>query len=843
VENESLEEKRLRSTALRNVEAILASRQRTEQALRGSEERLRAVFSQAAVGIAVANLEGRFEEANEKFCSIVGYSLAELRALTFMDFTHPDDVAMTRAEVQRLLAGKIEHYALEKRYIRKDGATVWSKTTVTLLRQEDGLAAQFIGIIEDITERKLTDGISARLAAVVEQSDDAIITKTLESVITSWNPGARQIFGYNAEEVIGKSVTVLIPDNQLDEEPAILERLRRGERIDHYETTRRRKDGTLINVSISVSPLKDSAGRIVGASKIARDITRQKRAEQVLREQTQVLELLDTTGRSIASNLDLEKVLQTVTDIATQLSGAKFGAFFYNVNDEHGESFQLFALSGAPREAFERFGLPRNTPVFDPTFSGIGIVRSADITQDPRYGTMAPHRGMPAGHLPVRSYLAAPVISHRGDVLGGLFFGHPEPNVFTERAERLVAGVAAQAAIAMDNARLYEAAQLEIAQRHRAEAALREADQRKDEFLATLAHELRNPLAPIRQAALLSNSASATEAQKRWSHDVISRQVQHMSLLLDDLLDVSRITRGALSLRIGVSELRMIVDAAVETARPSIDGKNHTLTIELPDETVEFAADPLRMSQVLSNLLTNAAKYTDAGGQIRLRGSANPESVEITVTDSGIGISPEALPGIFTMFSQIKSSQDRSEGGLGIGLALAKGVVALHGGSLEAHSEGLGRGSEFTVRIPRRSLSRAPTATTAEKHSPAAVGRRVLIADDNLDAGESLAMLLRIEGHDVSVVHDGQQAVAKIEAAPPDVVMLDIGMPRLNGYEVARIVRQKYGANAPLLIAVTGWGQDSDKARALEAGFDLHFTKPVDADRVIALLSAEHLRV
>ena len=446
---------------------------------------------------------------------------------------------------------------------------------------------------------------------------------------------------------------LLIPSDHMDEEPAILERLRRGERIDHYTTVRRRKDGALIDVSLTVSPIKDFSGRIIGASKIARDITAQKHAEEALRDQNRVLELLDVSGRSIASQLDLESILQTVTDTATQLSGGQFGAFFYNVANEKGESYVLYTLSGAPREAFEKFGLPRNTPVFNPTFTGQGIVRSADITKDARYGTMEPHRGMPKGHLPVRSYLAVPVVSRTGAVLGGLFFGHPDVGVFTERAERIVSGIAAQAAIAMDNARLYEAAQREIASRERAEAALREIDERKDQFLATLAHELRNPLAPIRQAALISNSPGATEAQKRWSHDVISRQVQHMSLLLDDLLDISRVTRGTLDLRMEMTDLAAVVDAAVETARPTIDAKRHTFTTKLPAEPVLFAADPLRLAQVLSNLLTNAAKYTDPGGSIELRASASEETVTIAVADTGVGLAPDTLSRVFTMFSQV----------------------------------------------------------------------------------------------------------------------------------------------------------------------------------------------
>jgi PAS domain S-box-containing protein len=819
-------------------------RRKAERALRASEERLRAVFSQAAVGIAVTDLDGRFQEANQKFCGILGYPFEELRGTTFLELTHRDDVEQTRAQMQKLRDGVIPSYSLVKRYVRKDGKSVWSSTSVTLLRQEGGVATQFIGMIEDITERKLAEELQARLAAVVEFSDDAIITKTLDGIISSWNPGAHRIFGYSAAEAIGKPVTMLIPDRQLDEEPTILDRLRRGERIDHYETTRRRKDGEIVNVSLTVSPLKDGSGKIVGASKIARDITRQKHAERVLREQANVLALLETTGKAIGSKLDLEKVLQTVTDVATQLSGAKFGAFFYNVTNEHGESFLLYTLSGAPREAFAKFGLPRNTPIFHATFTGQGVVRSNDITLDPRYGTMAPHFGMPEGHLPVRSYLAVSVVARTGEVIGGLFFGHPDPGVFSEASERLIVGVASQAAVAMDNARLYEAAQREIQNRERAEEALRETDRRKDEFLATLAHELRNPLAPIRQATMIGQSPSATEEAKRWSHEVISRQVRHMSLLLDDLLDVSRITRGTLALRVEMTELSTIVDAAVEQARPLIDSKHHELSRHLPSAPVRFAGDPLRLAQILSNLLTNAAKYTDPGGRIRLDAAVSDAEVTIKVTDTGVGLASDAIPAVFTMFSQVKGSEDRSEGGLGIGLALAKGLMGLHGGTIEAASPGVGRGSEFTLRFPRRTVaepeaSHSPTEDTRRARPV----RRVLIADDNSDAAESLAMLIHLDGHEVTVGSNGIQALELIDRFRPDVALLDIGMPGLDGYEVARRIRANPRYAGIVLAAVTGWGQESDKARAREAGFDLHFTKPIEPEKLLELLRASTLSV
>ncbi|HEY4211587.1 MAG TPA: ATP-binding protein [Steroidobacteraceae bacterium] len=381
----------------------------------------------------------------------------------------------------------------------------------------------------------------------------------------------------------------------------------------------------------------------------------------------------------------------------------------------------------------------------------------------------------------------------------------------------------------------YDSAQTEIMRRERAEATLRENDRRKDEFLAILAHELRNPLAPIRQAAAISKAAVATDEQKRWSHEVIDRQVNHMALLLDDLLDISRVTRGTLELRPRMTDLTAIIATATETARPLIEAKRHTLKIEIGNEPARFAADPLRLAQVLSNLLTNAAKYTDAEGEIRLRANCSADTVTFSVSDNGIGIPPDALEEVFTMFSQVKSAQDRSEGGLGIGLALARGIVHLHRGTVEVRSDGPGLGSEFIVKLPRRTLSTAQENPATTAAAPSA-RRRVLIADDNRDAADSLAMLLRIDGHDVTVVHDGRQALATIDTFRPEVAVLDIGMPELNGYEVARHIRQGPLSTSITLIAVTGWGQASDKARAAAAGFNHHLTKPIEPDTLTAML-------
>jgi signal transduction histidine kinase/CheY-like chemotaxis protein len=388
----------------------------------------------------------------------------------------------------------------------------------------------------------------------------------------------------------------------------------------------------------------------------------------------------------------------------------------------------------------------------------------------------------------------------------------------------------------------------DVTERKRAEEALQEADRRKDEFLATLAHELRNPLAPIRQAAALSRNPASTEAQKRWSHEVIERQVSHMALLLDDLLDVSRITRGALALRRGTHELGAILDAAVETARPLIDARRHTLEIVAPSAPIELEVDPLRVAQVVANLLTNAAKYTEPAGRIRLTAALDDEDVVIEVGDNGIGIAAESLPAVFDMFTQLRGGSDRA-GGLGIGLALTKGLVELHGGRIAVHSEGTGKGSLFTVRLPRGD----GTAAAAPVHAPleeapcasmapgprAPARRRVLIADDNRDAAESLAALLELEGHEVALAFDGDDALRAFDRFRPEVCLLDIGMPHRSGNDVARSIRAQPGGAAPTLIAITGWGQENDRREALVSGFDHHLTKPVDPAQLLRIIAAE----
>ena len=370
------------------------------------------------------------------------------------------------------------------------------------------------------------------------------------------------------------------------------------------------------------------------------------------------------------------------------------------------------------------------------------------------------------------------------------------------------------------------------------EDRLREADRRKDEFLATLAHELRNPLAPIRSAVAVLRSLAVADEDRLEAQLIIERQVAQMARLIDDLLDVSRITAGKLPLKKRKMQLADVLNLAIATVRPHIDEHRHRLTVSLPREHIIVDADEARLAQVFANVLHNACKYTEDGGEIVVSVALPTESeVEVAIRDNGIGIPPEFLPRLFQKFSQVAPALERSQGGLGLGLALVHGIVTLHDGKVEARSSGVGRGSEFIVRLPVVSIGAAAIEPPAEPASRPVVSRRVLVVDDNRDSAESLALLLRLTGHLVETAHDGAEALDAAERFQPDAILLDLGMPRLSGYEVCERIRARPWGQSILMIAQTGWGQAQDRARTLEAGFDAHLTKPIDPDVVQQLLA------
>jgi PAS domain S-box-containing protein len=530
--------------------------------------------------------------------------------------------------------------------VTRAGNVVPIEDTAAPIQGKDGPVSGAVLVFRDVTEARKAKEALRHLAAIVEFSDDAIIGQDLDGVITSWNRGAERLYGYTAAEAIGQSLSILAPPEKPDELPAILECLRRGETIDHYETERVRKDCSRIDVSLTISPIRDAEGQVVGASKIARDVTARK-----------------------------------------------------------------------------------------------------------------------------------------------------------------------------------------------------EADRRKNEFLALLAHELRNPLAALRnglQVSRLGGNDPATAGQAR---AMMERQLQHLVRLVDDLLDVSRISRGKLHLRKERIELAAVAGHALEMCDALVKQHHHELTVTLPDEPVYVDADRTRLAQALGNLLNNAVKYSDPGSRIRLIVERKGDEAVIRVKDNGVGIPAAMLPRVFDLFTQVDRSLEKSQGGLGVGLTIVKRLVEMHGGTVEAHSEGHGRGSEFVIRLPIvKAVVPGRSQGDGERQSPPTARHRILVVDDNADAAISLALMLQLMGNEVRTAHDGLEGVDAAAAYRPDVILLDIGMPRLNGYDACRRLRETpWGKNA-VIVALTGWGQDEDKRRSDEAGFDGHLVKPVepaDLEKLLAGLRAE----
>jgi PAS domain S-box-containing protein len=584
--------------------------------------------------------------------------------------------------------------------------------------------------------------------------------------------------------------------------------------------------------------------RNVGRVWSFRDITERRRAEEALRDETRVLELLNRTGTTLASKLDLQAVVQAVTDAATQLSGAQFGAFFYNVTDPKGDSFVLYTLSGAPRSAFEKFGQPRATALFGPTFRGEGAIRSDDVLKDPRYGQMAPHFGMPKGHLAVRSYLAVPVLSRSGEVIGGLFFGHAQPAVFNERAERLVQGIASQAAVAIDNARLYEAEQTARAQAER-------MSDMKDEFLATLSHELRTPLSAILGWSQVLRRRKVEEAELHQALDIIERNARVQTQLIEDLLDMSRITSGKVRLDIQPLQPISFVEAALETVRPAADAKGIRVEKILDPAAGPISGDPSRLQQVVWNLLSNAIKFTPKDGKVQVVLQRVNSHIEISVADTGIGIKGGFLPHVFERFRQADASTTRKHGGLGLGLSIVKHLVELHGGTVGAHSMGEGRGTTFTVHLPLTAVQRS--ADGERRHHPRTAkdapqdyrlanlaGVKVLVVDDEPDARDLLSRVLTDCGAEVLTAASAREALELVQKERPHLLVSDVGMPDVDGYELLRQVRalgEAQGGKLPA-IALTAFARSEDRTRALRAGFLVHVSKPVEPSELVATVAS-----
>ena len=629
-------------------------------------EVLRVTLSSIGDAVITTDDEGRVTYLNRVAESLTGWTLHEARGKpldeVFRIINEDTRQTVENPATRALRAGVIVGLANHTLLIAKNGSEHPIDDSAAPIRDERGVVSGCVLIFRDVSQRRLGEKREAArlesarfLASIVESSDDAIISKSLDGIIQSWNAAAERLFGYTSDEAVGRHISLIIPPDRIAEEDHIIATLKAGSPIDHFETERVRKDGQQVLVSLTVSPIRDDDGRVIGASKIARDISDRKLVEDNLRR--------------LAA--DLEK-----------------------------------------------------------------------------------------------------------------------------------------------------------------------ADRRKNEFLATLAHELRNPLAPLSNTLEILKRSANQDVTVRQGLDTMERQLEQLVRLVDDLLDLSRITHNRIELRKRHIELASVLRQAVLAAQPLAEAAHHTIDVVLPAEAIHLQADQVRLTQVFGNLLNNSCKYTPPSGKIRVNVSREGEEAIVTVTDSGIGIPPDKLDTIFEMFTQVDSSLEQSQGGLGIGLTLVKRLVEMHGGTVTARSAGADHGSTFEVRLPALREAATIASPATDQPQTGTATHRILVVDDNQDSADSLAMLMELHGHDVYIAHDGQSALDSAEQHRPDVVLLDIGLPLLNGHDVCRRIRQQPWGHAMVVIALTGWGQDEDRRRSQEAGFDGHLVKPVDHTRLLALLAS-----
>jgi PAS domain S-box-containing protein len=732
----------------------------------------------------------------------VGQSLDAVFRIVREDTRQPVPNPATKALRDGVVVGLVNHTIL----LQKGGGECPIDDSAAPISDEDGAISGCVLIFRDVSAQRRVQRerasqlLAARLlASIIESSDDAILSKSLDGIIQSWNAGAERLFGYTAAQAVGRHISLIIPPDRIDEEDHIIASLNAGHRIDHFETERVTSDGRRLLVSLTISPIKDDEGRVIGASKIVRDVTVQRQLEQ------------------------RERMLLVQAAVAN----AKFQAFF-----EQGALFAgIMELDGtlleANRLSWEACGFTKEQVIGKPFWEGPWWSPSAHLSEQIRAASAQAARGetfhaeMPYFVGDGSERIADVTIQPIRDAAGRVLFLAPTGVDITDRRR-----VEAEREKLEDNLRNLA-------------ANLSEADRRKNEFLAMLAHELRNPLAPMSNAARALRLGGHEGESLRSASDMLERQVRQMSRLVDDLLDMSRITRGRIELRKEPLELAPVVSHAVEAARSLYRSMDRELTVTMPDAPMQLSADPTRLAQVIGNLLNNASKFTDKGGHVWLTVEKEGNEAVIRVRDDGIGIAQEHLPGLWEMFAQVDTSLERSRGGLGIGLTLVKTLVEMHGGTVQAQSDGLARGSEFTIRLPILSNTALPASSTGVSEPPLpTMRRRVLIVDDSEDGAESLAMLLQLGGHETHVAHDGVEAIEAAEKLRPDVMLLDIGLPRLNGYEVCHRLRKEPWAKDLMLVALTGWGQEEDRHRSKEAGFDAHLVKPVDHDALLRLLAS-----
>ncbi|MES2016885.1 MAG: ATP-binding protein [Pseudomonadota bacterium] len=817
------------------------------QALLDGNNRLQVALSAGRLG------DWRWDAAQERIT--LGQRAAEIFSLeaetplpwsALAERLHASDRDIARAEFVQACARHTD-LNIECR-IDRPGVLCWIGVVGRIDYERDGTVLGMTGVVQDISARKSVEDTLREseevLRALANSIPQLAWMAQADGAIVWFNKRWYEYTGTTPDAMVGWGWQATHDPEVL---PQMLQRwhdsIRTGNPFE-MEYPIRGADGQYRWFLTRVNAVRDRLGHVVRWFGTNTDVDQVKRVEQALRDESHVLELLNSTGSALASQRDLRSLLQTVTDAATGVSGARFGAFFYHGKDGDGDLFTLSTFSGAVPAEFDPFGEPRESALFSPSLQGEGVLRYDDIGSGPT----------PA----IRSYLSMPVVARSGEVLGSLFFGHPEAGVFTERTERIVGGIAAQAAVAIDNTRLYEAAQhaaeerkvlLESERSARAEAE--RTSQMKDEFLATLSHELRTPLSAILGWAQVLRRGSRDQSDLLRGLQTIERNARAQAQLIEDLLDMSRITSGKVLLDMQTVAPSVFIDAAIETVRPAADAKNIRLERHYDAQVGLIAGDPARLQQVIWNLLSNAIKFTPRDGRVDIFLAPFDGHVAITVQDTGVGIKPEFKAHVFERFRQGDASTTRKHGGLGLGLSIVKHLIEQHGGMVRVDSEGEERGASFTIELPsanRQTLSSRPDRAPYSPPSPAAPDftlrdlsqLRVLVVDDEPDARELINRILSDCHASVRTAGSAESALAAILDEVPDVLVSDLGMPDVDGFELLARVRAlapEQGGNIPA-VALTAFARSEDRLRALEAGFRAHISKPVEPSELIATVAA-----
>jgi len=746
---------------------------------------LAAIVSSSDDAIIGKDLNGTITSWNKAAERIFGYTASEaigqsIRLVVPADLQHVEDDVM-----RRVRAGEgIDHYETVRR--AKTGRVVQISLTVSPIKVPDGSIIGASEIARDITRTKRLERDARHFAAIVASSDDAIVSKTLDGTVVTWNAAAERLFGYTAAEIIGRSIRMIVPGDRQAEEDEVLSAVSRGETIDHFETVRRRKDGSPVSISLTVSPIRDAAGTIVGASKIARDLTR---TERIHRDALRLAAIVESSDDAIVG--------KDLNSIVTSWNAAAERMFGYPAADMIGKSVRLIIPDDRQHEEDEVLRRIRD---------GQRIEHFETIRRR-KDGTVFP-----------ASLTISPILNERGVVIG---------------ASKIARDVSERIRADEERRRL-----LEIA---------RSANRLKDEFLATLSHELRTPLNAIvgysrmLQAGMLAGGDKQTRAL-----ETVVRNAGSLTQIVEDVLDVSRIVSGKLRLNVQAVDLSQIVREAVETSQPAADAKGIRLNVIADPLGTLVSGDPDRLRQVLWNLCSNAVKFSERGGRVEVRVERVNSHIEVTVTDTGIGIDPSFLPHLFERFSQADAGTNRVHGGLGLGLAISRHLVELQGGRISAHSDGPGRGSTFRIELPVRGVE--PAVSDEIRVHPAAPdyagamrvprldGVRILVVDDDRDALALSREILEVTGATVTTADSGQDALDKLAKGIADVLIADLGMPRMDGFELIEKIR----ASCEIAIreipaaALTAFARSDDRIRAMRSGFEVHLSKPIEPGELMA---------